>query len=231
VGSLRVITRYVPAETAQVLAGDFYGVMPTPEGGAAILVGDVAGHGPSAAAIATHLRAAWRGMAGAGVSPEGIMQMLNDRLVAEQRRPGVSVRFATVSIATISPDNATASLLIAGHPPPVLAAGGAAWELPLEPQPAIGLHETYEWHAQEVELPPARWTMIMYTDGLVEGQTADGERPFGLTRLLPTIAARGPAFEEEDLDAVLSTVELENGGPLPDDVVVVAVSRHTDAAG
>ena len=128
VGSLRVVTRYVPAETAQVLAGDFYGVMPTPDGGAAILVGDVAGHGPPAAAIATHLRAAWRGMAGAGVTPEGIMQMLNDRLIAEQRRPGVDVRFATVCLVTIGPENAAASVVVAGHPPPVLAAGGAAWE-------------------------------------------------------------------------------------------------------
>jgi serine phosphatase RsbU (regulator of sigma subunit) len=159
------------------------------------------------------------------------MQMLNDRLVAEQRRPGVRVRFATVCLATIAPDNATASLMIAGHHPPVLTAGGTAWELPLEPQPAIGLHETYDWHAQDVELPLARWTMIMYTDGLVEGQTVNGDRPFGMARLLPTIAARGPAFEEDDLDAVLSTVELANGGPLPDDVVVVAVSRQTDADG
>ncbi len=230
VGSLRVISRYVPAETAQVLAGDFYGVMPTPDGGVAIMVGDVAGHGPPAAAIATHLRAAWRGMAGAGVPPEGIMDMLNDRLIAEQRRPGVSVRFATVCLATIAPDNATASLVLAGHPPPVLAAVDTAWECPLDSQPAIGLHESYEWRTQRIELPSARWTMIMYTDGLVEGQTATGERPFGLARLLPTIAARGPAFGDDDLDALLSMVELANGGPLPDDVVVVAVSGQSAPA-
>jgi serine phosphatase RsbU (regulator of sigma subunit) len=163
-------------------------------------------------------------MAGAGVSPEGIMHMLNDRLVAEQHRPGVTVRFATVCLATIGPDNTTASLVVAGHHPPILTDGAAAWECALEAHPAIGLHESYEWRSQVVELPRARWTMLLYTDGLVEGQTASGERPYGVARLLPTIAARGPGFEDEDMDAVLATVELANGGPLPDDVVAVAVS-------
>jgi len=224
VGSLRVVSRYVPAETAQILAGDFYGIMPTPDGGVAIMVGDVSGHGPPAAAIATHLRAAWRAMAGAGVRPEAIMDMLNDRLVAEQRRPTVSVRFATVCLATVAPDNATVSLVVAGHPPPVLTAAGSAWEAPVEPQPAIGLHGTYTWRAQQVTLPAEPWAMVLYTDGLVEGQTAAGQRPFGIERLLPTLAARGPALEDEDVDALLSTVMLANGGALPDDVVVVAVS-------
>ena len=72
--------------------------------------------------------------------------------------------------------------------------------------------------------------MIIYTDGLVEGQTAAGERPFGLARLLPTIATRGPAFEDGDLDAMLSTVEMANGGPLSDDVVVVALSGQSAPA-
>ena len=73
VGPLVVVSRYVPAEAAQVLAGDFYGEIQQPSGRVAVMVGDVAGHGPSAAAIATRLRAAWRGLASADVSaPETV---------------------------------------------------------------------------------------------------------------------------------------------------------------
>jgi hypothetical protein len=42
----RIVSRYVPAEEAQVLAGDFYGVIREPSGSVAVMVGDVAGHGP-----------------------------------------------------------------------------------------------------------------------------------------------------------------------------------------
>src|SRR5262249_38320397 len=67
VGPLNVISRYIPAESAQVLAGDFYGAIEQPGGRVAVMVGDVAGHGPAAAALATRLRAMWRGLALAGV--------------------------------------------------------------------------------------------------------------------------------------------------------------------
>ncbi|MGH3140246.1 MAG: hypothetical protein ACRDQE_10970, partial [Gaiellales bacterium] len=47
VGSLHIASRYVPAEGAQVLAADFFGVLDIPGGAMSALVGDVAGHGPA----------------------------------------------------------------------------------------------------------------------------------------------------------------------------------------
>jgi hypothetical protein len=47
VGPYRIVSRYVPAEEAQVLAGDFFGVIREPGGAVAVMVGDVAGHGPA----------------------------------------------------------------------------------------------------------------------------------------------------------------------------------------
>ena len=67
VGPLNVVSRYIPAVSAQRIAGDFYGAVVQPTGDVAIMVGDVAGHGPAAAALATRLRAMWRGLAVAGV--------------------------------------------------------------------------------------------------------------------------------------------------------------------
>jgi Stage II sporulation protein E (SpoIIE) len=51
-GHLDVVSRYLPAVDAQILAGDFYGIVREPDGSVAVLIGDVVGHGPEAAAVA-----------------------------------------------------------------------------------------------------------------------------------------------------------------------------------
>src|SRR2546423_4321954 len=94
VGRLHVVTRYQPAQREQILAGDFYGVLGLADGSVAAMVGDVSGHGPEAAATATHLPAAWRALVSDRTSPEMTAQVLNESLLAEQT--GSGVRFATL---------------------------------------------------------------------------------------------------------------------------------------
>ena len=230
VGPLVVVSRYVPAEAAQVLAGDFYGEIQQPNGRVAVMVGDVAGHGPSAAAIATRLRAAWRGLASANVPAPETIRVLNEMLIAEHRRHRTPVTFATMCLVSIDTELATASVLLAGHPPPILVASGAARECDVPPCPAIGIMGFAEWDSHEVSLPDAPWTLVLYTDGLVEGRSApDGRRPFGPGRLLEMLAARTPPITDADADAILAGIEQANGGPLPDDVVFLAASPQTTA--
>ncbi len=53
---------YRPGERRLLLGGDFYLVAETANGEVSLLIGDVAGHGPEAAAFAATLRSAWRTM-------------------------------------------------------------------------------------------------------------------------------------------------------------------------
>src|SRR4051812_32435000 len=85
-GPLLIAERYVPAENRLLLAGDFYGVVDDPQGGLALLVGDVSGHGPIAAALSTHLRATWRGLVLAGSERRTIVRVLNETMHAERAR-------------------------------------------------------------------------------------------------------------------------------------------------
>jgi len=225
VGPYRIVSRYVPAEEAQVLAGDFYGVILEPSGSVAVMVGDVAGHGPGAAAVATRLRASWRGLASAGVPASEAARVLNDTMLAERRRAALPMLFATLCLASIEPDGSKACFVLAGHPSPILVAGGGVDEYVLETDPAIGITDHPEWTVHDVELPAAPWSLVFYTDGLVEGRSApDGPRPFGTARLHELLAAAGPPLGEGDVDAVLAAVSAANGGPMSDDIVVVAVS-------
>jgi hypothetical protein len=224
VGPLEVQSRYLPAEQAQMLAGDFYGVVLGPGGTVEVMVGDVAGHGPSAAAAATHLRAAWRGLATAGVAPDRIMGVLNDSLIAERGRMRTEVGFATVCLASVAPDRMNARVVLAGHPPPLLVRRERVGSLELAPDPPIGVDPSRTWAVHNVQLPDEIWTLLLYTDGLVEGRAApDGPRPFGLQRLAALLEGQAP-LTAETIDDILGRVQAANGGPMSDDVVMVAVS-------
>jgi serine phosphatase RsbU (regulator of sigma subunit) len=224
VGPLDVQSRYLPAEQAQMLAGDFYGVVLGPRDTVEVMVGDVAGHGPSAAAAATHLRAAWRGLATAGVPPDRIIGVLNDSLIAERQRMTTEVVFATVCLASVDADRMNARVVLAGHPPPLLVRGDHAGSLELAPDPPIGVDPGRRWAVHDVQLPDEMWTLLLYTDGLVEGRAQpNGPRPFGIQRLAALLEGQAP-LTAEAIDDVLDRVHAANGGPMSDDVVMLAVS-------
>jgi hypothetical protein len=224
VGPVTVISRYLPAEQEQLLAGDFYGVVAGPSGEVALMVGDVSGHGPDAAAVATHLRAGWRALAVAGVRPTEIMRVLNDALLSEQRASG-GTRFATVCLASVSADLSALTLAVAGHPPPLLVQADTMGEVDVSHGPPLGVVETFEWQAGHVELPTHAWSLLLYTDGLVEGRAEPGgERPFGMERLEGLLANAEPPLLEPQIDRLLAEIRVANGGPMSDDVVMLVVS-------
>jgi hypothetical protein len=223
VGPLEVMTRYAPAESAQLLAADFYGILGTADGGVAVLIGDVSGHGPRAAAVAARLRASWRALITAEVPPEQAVGVLNDLLLAEQR-VATTFAFATACLATIAADRSTLSLVVAGHPGPVLVGAGSAVQVDVPAGPPLGVVARRTWPTGRVALAEGSWTLVFYTDGLVEGRGPDGSRPFGIERLLPILAGRGPLLRESDLDDVLATVEEANAGSMDDDIVVLTIS-------
>jgi serine phosphatase RsbU (regulator of sigma subunit) len=149
--------------------------------------------------------------------------------VADRRRHGTPITFATICLVTIHADQASASVLLAGHPPPILIASGVVEECRVAPaNPAIGVLESAQWQSQRVGLPAPPWTMVLYTDGLVEGRTSPGgPRPFGVERLIDLLALRAAPITEPDADAVIATIREANGGPLADDMVFLAASPRT----
>jgi len=230
VGPVTVISRYLPAEEEQLLAGDFYGVVRSPDGRVELMVGDVSGHGPDAAAVATHLRAAWRALAVAGISHQQMLNVLNDAALSEQRASG-GTRFATVCLASVAQDASTARLSLAGHPTPILATAAGAAELSVRRGPPIGVVDDYVWQPTEVPLPHEPWTLLLYTDGLIDGRSApDGPRPLGGDRLCGLVARSTPPLVEPQIDTLLAQVRDLNGAPMTDDIVVLAVSPGAAAA-
>jgi hypothetical protein len=161
--ALEVAHRYLPVG-ASVVGGDWHDIVTLPGGRAALIVGDVMGHGPEAAAVMVQLRTAAHTLADLDLPPEQVLRRL-DRLAA-----GMTVTaFATCIFAVIDPADGSCVVAKAGHLPPVMVeASGATRVLDLPAGLPLGLGvESFE--ATTVSLPPGA-TLALYTDGLVESR-------------------------------------------------------------
>ncbi|MFI8088279.1 PP2C family protein-serine/threonine phosphatase [Streptomyces sp. NPDC086080] len=223
--SLRFAARYRPGRSRALLGGDFYDVVRTPDGTVHAMIGDVCGHGPDEAALGVELRIAWRALTLAGLCGDELLGTLQQ--VLEHERPDDEI-FATLCTVDIAPDGRRAGLCLAGHPSPLLARPGTpARLLPYDNNgPALGLLPNARWPRMQVELG-AEWSLMLYTDGLIEGRVGDtGERlgQEGMVDMIRRQLAAGLSGEELLRTAVNEVRDL-NGGELTDDVAVLLLDR------
>jgi serine phosphatase RsbU (regulator of sigma subunit) len=116
---------------------------------------------------------------------------------------------------TISRDIAVVRL--AGHPPPV-----ALWSSTTLTPPVglpLGVGASASWPAQPFALPPG-WALLLYTDGLIEGQVDGTEDRLGSARLADKATALLASTDDAAsiVPALVEYAESLHGGPLPDDV-------------
>ncbi|GGZ51077.1 hypothetical protein GCM10010371_08500 [Streptomyces subrutilus] len=222
---LRFAARYRPGRSRALLGGDFYDTVRTPDGTVHAMIGDVCGHGPDEAALGVELRIAWRALTLAGLCGDDLLATLQE--VLEVERPCEEI-FATLCTVDIAPDGRRAGLCLAGHPAPLIARPGrAARLLPYENSgPALGLLPRARWPRRQVELGGA-WSLMLYTDGLIEGRIGPGRERLGQDGMVEMINRHLAAglTGEELLEASVTEARRLNGGELTDDVAVVLLSR------
>ncbi|AEV81596.1 transcriptional regulator [Actinoplanes sp. SE50] len=217
-----VETFYRSGRAAGLLGGDFFDVVQT-GGKLHVIVGDVCGHGVDEAALGVELRVAWRALVLAGVPEEQVLASLEQVLMSERRAREV---FATVASATIDLAANRATVRLAGHPPPVVLTDGRAGPVHARTGIVLGVRPT-PTPATELEFTGDDWSLLMYTDGLIEGHTGPGNERLdvdGLCKLLDEPAAREVPLS--DLPAwLVGRADQDNGGPLTDDVAMLLISR------
>ncbi|MEU2729550.1 PP2C family protein-serine/threonine phosphatase [Streptomyces griseoviridis] len=222
---LRFAARYRPGRSRALLGGDFYDVVRTPDGTVHAMIGDVCGHGPDEAALGVELRIAWRALTLAGLCGDELLGTLQQ--VLEHERSDDEI-FATLCAVDIAPDGRRAGLCLAGHPSPLVARPGRpARLLPYDNNgPALGLLPGARWPRTQVELG-AEWSLMLYTDGLIEGRIGAGLERLGQDGMVEMVRrqlAEGLSGEAL-LRAAVNEVRDLNGGELTDDVAVLLLDR------
>jgi serine phosphatase RsbU (regulator of sigma subunit)/anti-sigma regulatory factor (Ser/Thr protein kinase) len=209
---------YRAAGEGNEVGGDFYDVFEQSDGSFAVVVGDVCGKGPQAAAVTALARYTLRAHAVAALRPSYLLARLNDALL-RQRAPG----FVTVALARVEllpGGRARLEVATAGHPAPIVAraAGGAA---PLgEPGTPLGILTDPELTDVRTELEPGD-LVAFYTDGVTEAAAPrlllDEADVVGI---VGAEARSGPGAVVEALER--TAVELAAGAPR-DDIACLAL--------
>ncbi|GII76995.1 histidine kinase [Sphaerisporangium rufum] len=155
--------RYEPASRPLEVGGDWYDIVPLPGDRIGIVVGDCVGRGLPAAAAMGQLRSACRALLLQEAGPAQVLTAL-DRFAALV--PGA--RYTTVFCGVLDTATGRLAYASAGHPPGIVAEADGGLRLltegrstPLAVQPGRPRPESsYDM--------PARATLLLYTDGLVE---------------------------------------------------------------
>jgi serine phosphatase RsbU (regulator of sigma subunit) len=219
---LRAVTYHRPGEQRLRLGGDFFDIASASDGSLAVVIGDVSGHGPEAAALSAMLRGAWRGSVAAGLPTPEVARVLH-HVVSEEANEDVH---ATALIAVIEPGGTRMDAIVAGHPDPLLMAGAIS-SLPMQRGLPLGVGGLADaWPLTSIDLPSS-WTLLFFTDGLIEMRRRPGtaER-FEVEGLIAQLeAGDGEPLTRDALRALVDAMAAQSGEGPADDIAIVAVSR------
>jgi serine phosphatase RsbU (regulator of sigma subunit) len=235
---LSVSARCLAGGQQHLLGGDFYDVVEAADGWVHALIGDVCGRGPAEAALGVCLRVAWRTLVLAGRPADEILATLNQLLEHERQD---DTMFATLCMVSVAPDRGTGWVRMAGHLPPLLLAGAGVLELQTPTSPPLGLSQVSDWPGTAVRLDSS-WSVLLYTDGLIEGRIGKGSERLGSEGLMELIREAMRAAPEGNgetgasggpvggpfLDRVIGRVRELNGGDLDDDLAILALGYSAD---
>ncbi|MFJ6806186.1 SpoIIE family protein phosphatase [Streptomyces anulatus] len=240
---MTVAARYVPTGGGLQVGGDWYDMIPLPNGRIALVIGDVQGHDVRAAGLMGQLRIALRAYASEGHRPDAVLARASRFLagltdaygsVGGDTEPATS-RFATCLYAEVDPEAGTLDIARAGHPDPVvISADGTAVIRQTAGGLPLGIETDSDYPTTRVVLEPGE-TIMLCTDGLIE--TGGHDMATGWTRLRPVLEE--PTEDLEQLaDALVQAVHGPTShyttGPLADrredDIAVLVLRRESVAA-
>ncbi len=205
--------RYVPAEEGSAAGGDWYDVIELPDGGVALVIGDVAGHGIEAASVMGQVRMAVRAFSLEGHRARVVVERVHDLL----RSLYEGEQMVTMFYLVVDPATWEATMVNAGHPAPLLLdiAGGVTYLASPIGLP-LGLNWSLPYEDSIALLRPGA-TLVLFTDGLIDRRDIAVEE--GLERLRE-LATGKVGLDIDDLCGVL----LEELVPADasDDVAILA---------
>ncbi|HEX7283305.1 MAG TPA: PP2C family protein-serine/threonine phosphatase [Vicinamibacterales bacterium] len=209
---------------ANTVGGDFYDILPRPDGTVMVALGDVAGKASPAALLMALLLAMLRTL----VDEELPLPVLVQRLNLQVTRHAPSSRFITLFLSSFDPATGRLQFVNAGQTPPLLRRQNGSIERLLSGGVALGMFAGSTYEAGEVQLNPGD-ALLLYSDGITEAESPDGQ-PFDEAGLERTLALYAGAYQKSAAAelgrAIFDAVERHRRDQrLADDLTVLVLSR------
>src|SRR3954463_3010388 len=203
---------------AREVGGDFYDVIPLPDGRVAFVVGDVTDKGVPAALVMSATRSVLRASAQRLIEPGVVLERVNEHLCPDMPEK----MFVTCLYGVLDPATGHLRFANAGHDLPYVKTAGGIVELRARGMP-LGLMPGMLYEEKEAVLEPGE-SVLLHSDGVVEAH--DPERDmFGFPRLKATMAD-APGGQEL-IDRVLRDLDAFTGpeAEQEDDITMVTLER------
>lgn len=203
---------------AEATGGDYFDYIPMPDGGLAVVVGDVCGHGFGPALLMAELRAYLRAFLLTRTDVSEIVSLLNRALA------GDTDRFVTLLIARLDPVTRSLAYAGAGHLPGYVFAATGEVKARLE-STGFPLAVTVDADYRMEQAPPLEpgEVLVLLTDGVVEAHGPD-ENVFGTNRVLNVVSANRARPAREILNALFDGVRAHCGpGVQLDDMTAIVI--------
>jgi len=216
---IETAARFRPTGEGNEVGGDFYDMFETGNRGWAVVMGDVCGKGPDAAAVTALARYTLRAAAMRERLPSRTLAVLNEALLRQRD----DRRFCTVAYAYLETldRGARVGISCGGHPLPLLLRAHGSVETAGAPGTLLGVVPDPDLEDRAVTLEPGD-ALVFYTDGVIEsrGGSAGVLDERRLTELVATCAGGGA-------DAIAAKVEeaavLSQDGRPKDDIAVLVL--------
>ena len=219
---LEIAARFRASGVASEVGGDFYDLFEGRDRWM-VLMGDVTGKGPGAAAITSLARYTMRTVAQYEDDPTVMLGRLNATLGSDPERRQICTAVC-VEVRPPAPEDggggAGLRVVCAGHPSPLMVRADGSVDPVGRPGTLLGAFPEGRWTVTDVALGPGD-ALVLYTDGVTDTRGEDGTR-FGSERLEDALRAIGPADAETiagGIDAALLAF-----GEQRDDVAVLVLA-------
>ena len=205
------------------VGGDFVDVLKLPDGKIVITIADVSGHGLSAALATLSIHSILHSRINTGSSINDTMLGLNEHLC--NFLP--ASRFVTMAIVLVDPQTGETQCISAGHHAPIVVSpDGECRELNHGSEMVLGIQES-DYPSEQDQLNHGD-TMLLYTDGLIEMEQANGGmlRTSGLTAHFKSHASKNPSASHitNELRDTLDTIQ--GSLPMADDQSFIVTRRR-----
>jgi PAS domain S-box-containing protein len=244
VDGLEVAYKYVPAKPLEThgqgiqtqVGGDWYDIIPLSAGRVGIVIGDVEGRGPRAAAIMGQLRAALRAFAQDDKPPAEILRRLDDWCRTLEPTYAEAHGFAAADPPIVSCTylvydawSRTLSFANAGHDAPLLITDHEVGQMEIEHKGLLlgvrgkGIPGLPTYREETRYLAPGS-ALVLYTDGLTDRrQRADGGGHYTEAEALQMLRAAVREVATESVEAIAQAAEQAVPGEIDDDMAIVVV--------
>jgi phosphoserine phosphatase RsbU/P len=205
-------------QSARIVGGDYFDVLPFDGESCGLCIADVAGKGLPAALLMSNLQAAVRGLASPALTPEDLCSRLNALLC----RNMASDRFVTLFYAHLDGPERRLRYVSAGHNPPFVLHADGSHDRLREGGLVLGVFTNQTFKSDAIRLRTGD-RMVLFTDGVTEACNSEDEE-FGEDRLLEVLQENRSRTATEIQKEILQTVTEFSRAPWRDDATLLVVA-------